>query len=103
MIYPRESVRVDQFPDKTICVRDTASSCTTSSARNDILNITITQTNHIGSTQDNHKFDRECVTCFSSPDLHDLYCSAGSCCGRADIATGHTIANCGCEDEPTVS
>ncbi|CAI8002963.1 hypothetical protein GBAR_LOCUS3515 [Geodia barretti] len=58
VIYPGEvNVQVELFPTKTFCLRDTATSCTTNSARNDALDITITQTNHIGSTQDFHTFD----------------------------------------------
>ena len=73
MIYPGEiNVQVELFPTKTSCLRDTATSCTTNSARNDALDITITQTNHIGSTQDFYTFDCECelfFSCFPSPDV----------------------------------
>ena len=59
VVYPGENVQVELFPTKTFCLRNTATSCTTNSARNDALDITITQTNRIGLTRDFHTFDCE--------------------------------------------
>ena len=73
MVYPGAGeIRVERSPGNTFCLSQSASdtSCTGEAARDDVLNITITQTSDIHPTVDNYTFDSKCHSHFVSAMLY---------------------------------